>query len=87
MFKTSLSQINPNKTSQIGKFRTTGDVLIKTLKKTIDSYIDSRRESANEIITYSPKIEGVVARVKSLDEILNEIIKFVAQNNLPILMI
>ncbi len=85
--KTSLNQINPETIYNLGDYSFTGKELVKAIKYYQDSLIDKKGTEHNEIVGYIPKIQGVIAKEKSLSHIPNELLNFAQENNLPIILI
>ena len=81
----SLSQIKPEEKYEIGKFEFTGEELIKALKLTQRTFLDS--DNHNEIIGYKPEIKGVIAKVNNPKDIKKEILDFANRHNYPIILI
>ncbi len=85
--KTSVLQIPPHKEFQIGDNTFTGQDLIDAIIKYQDSLIDKKQLQHNEIVGYTPKIQAVIAKEKTLDDVPGELLKFAHENNYPVILI
>jgi len=85
--KTSVSQIPPHKEFKIGTNTFTGQDLIDAIIKYQDSLIDKTQKQHNEIVGYTPKIQAVIAKAKTLDKVPDELLKFAHENNYPVILI
>ena len=84
---TSLKQINPNKTYNIGKKEFTGQELIDVLKNCQDSLFSATNKHHNEIVGFAPEIQGVIAKELFLHKLPDEFLDFAHENNYPIILI
>jgi hypothetical protein len=85
--KTSLKQINPSTKYNLGDYSFTGEELIKAIKFYQDSLIDKTGSEHNEIVGYVPKLQGVIAKEKSISHVPDELLKFAHENDLPVILI
>ncbi len=85
--KTSLNQINPNKEYKIGRYGFSGTELINAIKEYQESLIDKEEHTHNEIIGYTPKIQGLIAIADTINELPDDFLKFAYENNYPIILI
>ena len=85
---TSLSQIDENKIYSMGRNSFSGAELKNAIEKyQKENLIPKGQDSHNEIVGYAPKIEGVIAKEKSLKDLPAELLDFAYENDLPIVLI
>ena len=85
--KNSLNEISETKEYKIGEHSFNGLQLKTALKKLQDDLIDKDEIFHNEIVCYTPKITAVIAKVKTFDEIPDDVLRFADENSLPILLL
>ena len=85
--KTSLKEINPDKTYNIGQYSFSGQKLIQAITDYQNSLMRDDVDQHNEIIGYIPKIQAVISKSKSLNDVPKELLKFANENNLPVVLI
>ena len=83
----TLTEIAPTRVYKLGKYNFDGELLAKALKNCQDSFLDDSYARHNEVVGYAPKIQGVVAKVKTLKEVPSELLDFAYKYDLPILLI
>ncbi|MBE7708705.1 MAG: hypothetical protein E7Z88_08390 [Cyanobacteria bacterium SIG27] len=84
---TSLSQIDENQEFKIADKTFLGKDLINAIKSIEDNLIDFRGINHNEVIIYLPRIEGVISKAESLEQVPAELLEFAQSNNLPVVLI
>lgn len=85
--KSSISNFVDSKEYTIGKFKATGKQIKDAIAKYQDSLIDKEEKNHNEIVGYVPKIQGIIAKSKSLDDIPEELLEFAHKSDYPIILI
>ena len=85
--KTSLNEIADGKEIQIGSHIFTGKQLKTAIKMYQDDLIDKKEQGHNEIVGYTPKIQAVIAKESSLNDVPDELLRFADENNLPVILI
>ena len=85
--KRNPNEISDSKEFKIGKHVITGKKIKEILVQYQDSLIDKSERNHNEIVGYTPKIQAVIAKVKSTNELPKELLDFAYENKLPIVMI
>ncbi len=85
--KNSILEIPDKETYTIGNFTFSGEELKKAINKYQDDLIDKEEKNHNEIVGYTPKIQAVIAKENSLDNVPDELLNFAEENNLPIILI
>ncbi len=84
---TSLSQIDENQEFKIADKTFLGKDLVGAIKSIEDNLIDFRGINHNEAIIYLPRIEGVISKAESLEQVPAELLEFAQSNNLPVVLI
>ena len=84
--KNSLNEIPETKEYKIGKHSVTGLQLKTALQKVQDDLLDKDEVFHNEIVCYTPKITAVIAKCKHPSCILDGVLRFADENNLPIFL-
>lgn len=84
---TSISQIDPDLEFELGGKKFNGEALANAINDVNNEIIDLRGLNHNELILYLPRIEGVVSKAESLEEIPEELLEFANANNLPVVLI
>ena len=85
--KTSLCHFVDSREYQIGRYKVTGKQIKEAVEKYQDELIDKKEEYHNEIVGYVPKIQGIIAKAKGLDEVPKELLDFAKKNDYPIILI
>lgn len=85
--KVALSEISDKKEIHIGSHVITGENLKTAIKSYQDDLIDKQENQHNEIVGYTPKIQAVIAKENSLENVPEELLKFAEENNLPVILI
>ena len=82
-----MSKIKSTEEYSIGEFNFDGDKFHKALNSAIEDFITKNDDVHNEIVSYSPQLEGVIAKCNSLNELPLELIDFAVKKNLPVILI
>ena len=61
--------------------------MIKAIKEYQDGLIDKQEKKHNEIISYVPKIQAVIAKEKSINALPEGLLNFAYENNYSIILI
>lgn len=85
--KTTLEQIPAKKEYTLGNKTFSGAMLTDAIKQFQNFLIDENNKIHNEIVCYTPKIQAVIAKAKSLSKIPDDVLDFAYKNNLPIVLI
>lgn len=85
--KTSLSNFVDSAEYKIGKKTVKGSEIKKAIANYQNGLIDKKEKEHNEIVGYVPKIQGVIAKAKSLDDVPVELLDFADKYNLPVVLI
>ena len=83
----STDDINPSQMFKMCDKEFSGQELINILKKIHNDLFSSNGHSHNEIITYLPRIEAVISKSSSLEEVPDDVLLFAKENDLPIVLI
>lgn len=83
--KTAFCQFKPDKTFELGGKTFSEEDLKEAIYKFQKSLLKEREH--NEIVGCTPKIRGVIAKVKSADEVPCELLEFAKKENLPVVLI
>lgn len=84
---TSISDIDPEIEFVLGDVKFSGVELIKALEKLNNELIDSTGRLHNELLVYLPRLEAVISKAESLEEVPQELLEFAQENNLPVVLI
>ena len=82
-----LSQIVDSNEYELGGKKFSGKELKEAIIKFQKSLTNKEIEFNNEIVGYAPKIKGVIAKEKSLENVPVELLDYAKENNLPVILI
>ena len=85
-YRTAFEQINPDDHYKLGNKNISGAQIRKAIFDYQKGLINIKEKTHNEIVGYLPKIQGVVAKAKNLDEVPDDLLKFANENNYPIIL-
>ena len=83
----SLDAINSEKTYIIGEYKIKGERIKKAIFSTQNTLLNKEGTEHNEIVGYKPEIKGIIAKIKSEDEIPRDVLDFAYRNKYPIIII
>ncbi|MBQ8635282.1 HD domain-containing protein [bacterium] len=87
VYLSSVSEIPSSRFYKIGKYTIKGEVLKNALRSCQDELLDKATKRHNEIIGFAPKIRGVIAKAKSLNELPSDLLDFAYKNDMPVVLI